>query len=183
MEVFIIKKIYLFNRVSIISRLSMLLLLLGIILLFAGCSSSVKSTSQDKNITAIKTVLKHQFTGPDIDVVELLESPAELDQYYEKRYKSYFTENMYKSFIAANAYHYLFMAHNNGQQLKVDTVDVENIESTKSDYTFKVVVLIDKKGRNQKSAEVSGRVSFNKEGKITSIRNLDDGGLIKELRN
>ena len=36
---------------------------------------------------------------------------------------------------------------------------------------------------NQKSAEVSGKVIFNKEGKITSIKYLNDGGLSEALRN
>jgi hypothetical protein len=183
MEVFLIKKNDLFNGVINISRISMSLFLIGVIIIAAGCSSSVKSTPEDKNITVIKTVLKHQFTGPNEEFIEGLDNIPKLEKYYEKRYKSYFTEDMYNRFIAAHAYEYLLMAHNNGKQIKVDTVSVERIESKEDAYTFKVVVLFNKDGSNQGSAEVSGRVNFNKEGKIASINYLDADGLSKELRN
>ncbi|WP_423410510.1 hypothetical protein AABM38_11525 [Heyndrickxia sp. MSNUG] len=161
----------------------MSLLLLGFILLAGGCSSSVKSTPEDKNITAIKTVLKHQFTGPTAEFIEGLDNTKKLEQYYEKSYKSFFTEDMYTKFISAHAYDYLLMAHNSEQQLKVDQVSVESDKTTEGTYKFKVVVLYDTEGTNQGSAEVSGRVKFNKEGKIASISYLDDGGLSTELRN
>lgn len=183
MEVFIINKKHFINGVFNISRRSMSLLLLGIILLAGGCSSSVKSTPQDKNITAIKTVLEHQFTGPNAEFIDGLDNIPKLEQYYEKRYKSYFTEDMYRRFISAHAYDYLLMAHNSDKQIKVNQVSVESDESTEGAYNFKVVILYDTEGTNQGSAEVSGRVKFNKEGKIASISYLDDGGLSTELRN
>lgn len=161
----------------------MSLLLLGFILLASGCSSSVKSTPEDKNITAIKTVLKHQFTGPTAEFIEGLHNTQKLEQYYEKSYKSYFTEDMYTKFISAHAYDYLLMAHNSDEQLKVDQVSVESDKSTEGTYKFKVVVLYDTERTNQGSAEVSGRVKFNKEGKIARISYSDDGGLSTELRN
>ncbi|WP_335432932.1 hypothetical protein [Bacillus sp. JJ1609] len=161
----------------------MSLLLLGFMIIAVGCSSSVKSTPQDKNITVIKTVLKHQFTGPNEEFIEGIDNIPKLEQYYEKRYKSYFTEDMYNRFIAAHAYDYLLMAHNNGKQINVDTVSVESIDSKEGTYTFKVAVLYDIEESNQGSAEVSGRVNFNKEGKIAGIKYLDDGGLSEELRN
>lgn len=153
-----------------------------VILFVVGCSSSVKSTPQDKSITALKTVLEHQFTGPDSEFIEGLDNIAKLEQYYEKRYKSYFTNDMYTKFIAPHAYDYLLMAHNNGQQIKVDTVSVECNESTEDSNNFKVVVLYAQEGSNQKSAEITGTVYFHKEGKIASITYLADGGLSKELR-
>lgn len=167
-------------------------------MLVAGCSSSkpLKSTPLDQNVKTIKTVLVKQFTGPDLKLIELLnseengtvigedggkqpKSPTELEKYYEKIYQAYFTENMYNSFIAANAFHYQFLAHNKGYQLTVDHIDVEEIETTEGAYEFKVNVLSGKEGTEQKNAVVSGRVYFNKDGKITKIRYLDDGELIK----
>ncbi|MCM3666531.1 hypothetical protein M3204_19095 [Mesobacillus subterraneus] len=165
------------------SRLSMSLLLLGIILFLAGCSSDVESKTQDQSITTIKTVLEHQFTGPDQEFVEGLDNTEKLEQYYEERYKAYFTDEMDNKFISAHAYDYLLMAHNNGQQIKVDTVSVEREKSTEGSYSFKMAVLYGEDGSNQKSAEVSGKVIFNKEGKITSIKYLNDGGLSEELSN
>lgn len=180
---FKINKVQLFNREIKYFRISMSLLLLGVLLLVAGCSSNVKSMPKDPNIATIKTVLEHQFTGPEQEFIEGLDNIAKLEQYYEERYKAYFTEDMYNKFISAHAYDYLLQAHNNGQQLKADTVSVESDGSTEGSYLFKVAVLHGEKGSNQKSAEVSGKVNFNKEGKITSIKFLNDGGLSEALRN
>ena len=160
----------------------MSMLFLGVILLVAGCSSNVKSMPQDQNIATVKTVLEHQFTGPDQEFIEGLDNIAKLEQYYEERYKVYFTEDMFNKFISAHAYDYLLIAHNNGQQIKADTVSVESDESTVGSYSFKLAVLYGEDGSNQKSAEVSGKVIFNKEGKITSIQYLKDGGLSEALR-
>jgi hypothetical protein len=183
MEVLKIKKNYLFNRVMNIKRLSMSLLLIGMFLFLTGCSSSVNSSGEDQNISAIKTVLEHQFTGPDSEFIEGLDNTEKLEQYYEKRFRPYFTEERYTSFIASQAYDYLLMAYNNGVQIKAEKVTVEGIESTDGVYHFKVVVVYDKEGNNQKSAEVSGKATLNKEGKIASIQYLNDGGLSHELKN
>lgn len=160
----------------------MSLLFLGVILLVAGCSSNVKSMPKDQNIATVKTVLEHQFTGPEQEFIEGLDNIAKLEQYYEERYKAYFTEDMFNKFTSAHAYDYLLMAHNNGQQIKADTVSVESGESTEGSYSFKIAVLYGEDGSNQKSAEVSGKAIFNKEGKITSIQYLNDGGLSEALR-
>lgn len=195
------KKLNLFNRESSVSRILMSFLLLGIILV-TGCSSTtVKSTTQDKNITTIKTVLNQQFTGPDLKLVELQESeenltvigkngkvkqsesPTELEKYYDKLYRAYFTEKMYDKFLAAYAYYYQFMAHKNGYQLKVENIDIKKIDTTEGAYEFNVSVLYGKDGSKQKNAEVSGRVYFNKDGKINYIRYLDNGELNKAMIN
>ncbi|AZB40996.1 hypothetical protein CEF21_00800 [Bacillus sp. FJAT-42376] len=162
-------------------------LLLFVLLVTAGCSLSVKNvpqnSNQDPNITAIKQVLHSQLTGPDSEFINGLDNIPKLEQYYEKRYKSYFTEEMYNSFVSAYAYNYLLMAHVKGQQLKVDAVNVKRIDSKDDIYDFKALVLYGKKGSNQKSAEVSGSVNFNKEGKITGITYSEDDGLSKELKD
>ncbi|MFF3024673.1 hypothetical protein ACFVRR_18805 [Gottfriedia sp. NPDC057948] len=177
-------------------------LLLGIIIV-TGCSSTniVKSTPQDQNEKTIKTVLEKQFTGPDIKLIEMLSSEenvtvigkdgeatqppknTELEKYYEKNYQPYFTERMYNNFIAAYAFNYQFLAHKSGYQIKVDNIDIKKIETTEGAYEFKVYVLYGKAGSKQKLAEVSGRVYFTKDGKITNIRYLDDGGFTKAMNN
>jgi hypothetical protein len=182
-EVFNIKKYDLSNKGISIVRKTRLVLLLGVILIIAGCSSSAESKSPDKNITTIQTVLEHQFTGPNKEFIEGIDNIPKLEQYYEKRYKSYFTEDMYSKFIAAHAYDYLLTAYNHNKQIKVKNVSVESIDSTEGGYNFKVVVLYDKAGRNQGSAELSGTVNFNEDGKIANIKYLNDGGLSEELRN
>ncbi|MBT2663220.1 hypothetical protein [Bacillus sp. ISL-45] len=163
-----------------ISRIVLSLLLSGVVLFVAGCSSPVKSTTQDPNISAIKTVLEHQFTGPNPEFIEGSDNIEKLEQYYEKRYKPYFTEERYNSFIATLAYHYVHVAHNNDKQIKVDKVSVEKDEDT---YNFKVTVLYGKEDSGQNSAEVTGRAKFNEEGKITHIQYLNDGELTEKLMN
>lgn len=160
-----------------INRKMLSMLLFSILLFVTGCSATAKS-SQDPNISAIKTVLEHQFTGPDQEFLEGLDDTEKLEHYYEKRYKPYFTDEKYTSFIATSAYHYVLTAHNNGMDIKVDQADVEKEEDA---YTFKMTVLYGKKDGDQKSAEVTGTVKFNEEGKITNLQYLNDGGLSEKL--
>ncbi len=189
-------------RILFLPLTIMTFLLLGIFLV-SGCSSSenLKSTPQDKNISTIKTVLKHQFTGPDLKLVELYESgesatviekdgkvtlpksPTKLEKYYKKMFQDYFTEKMYNNFIAAYAFNYQFMANKNGYQIKAGDIDIKEDGTTKEAYKFNVNVFYKKDGMEQKKAVVSGRVNFDKDGKIILIRYLDDGELIKAMNN
>ncbi|MGG0179127.1 hypothetical protein [Gottfriedia acidiceleris] len=147
------------------------------------------------------TILEKQFTGPDIKLIEMLtmeenitvigkdgedihlQKNTELEKYYEKTYQPYFTEKMYNNFIAAYALNYQFLANKSGYQMKVDNIDIKEIETNEGAYEFKVNVLYRKDGSKRKGAEVSGRVYFNTDGKITNIRYLDDGGFIREMNN
>ncbi|MES9683843.1 hypothetical protein ABWK22_13145 [Gottfriedia acidiceleris] len=183
--------------------LTIMSFLLSGIILVTGCSSTniVKSTPQDQNVKTIKTVIEKQFTGPDIKLIEMLTSEenvtvigkdgeatqppknTELEKYYEKTFQPYFTERMYNNFIAAYAFNYQFLVHKSGYQIKVDNIDIKKIETTEGAYEFKVNILYGKDGSKKKDAEVSGRVYFNTDGKITNIRYLDDGGFTKEMNN
>lgn len=193
------KTLDLLIRKSSITNVLISFLLFGIILI-AGCSSStVKSTTQDKNITTIKSVLEKQFTGPDLKLVKLYESdknltvvgtdgkvtqpksPTKLDKYYEKMYQGYFTENMYNKFITAYAFNYQYLAHNNGYKIKAGDIEIKEDRKTNASYEFKVNVLYEKDGEKQKSAVVSGRVNFSKDGKISYIRYLENSELTKGL--
>ena len=61
--------------------------------------------------------------------------------------------------------------------MKVDHIDVDSSETTEGTYDFKATLLTEKEGSEQQTAEVSGRVTFNSDDKITSIRYLDESGL------
>ncbi|WP_079508775.1 hypothetical protein [Mesobacillus jeotgali] len=163
-----------------LTRLMLSLLLLVVLLFVAGCSSTVKSTSKDPNMTAIKTVLEHQFTGPDSEFIEGTENTEKLEEYYEKRYKSYFTEERYNSFIAASAYTYVLLAYNNDKEIKAEKVDVRTEEGW---YHFNVTVSYGEAGNGQNSAEVTGKAKINDDGKITNVQYLNDGGLTSNLEN
>ncbi|MEE6449854.1 hypothetical protein RAH41_04685 [Gottfriedia acidiceleris] len=192
------------NRLrNLFYSLTIMSFLLSGVVIVTGCSStnSVKSTAQDQNVKTTKTVLEKQFTGPDIKLTDMLTSAenvtvigkdgegtqpqknSELEKYYEKTYQPYFTEKMYNNFIAAYALNYQFLAQKSGYQMNVDNIDIKKIENIEGAYEFKVNLLYGKDGSKQKQAEVSGRVYFNKDGKITNIRYLDDGEFIKVMNN
>ncbi|MES9683654.1 hypothetical protein ABWK22_12155 [Gottfriedia acidiceleris] len=176
--------------------------LFGIILV-AGCSSSstLISTTQNKNVMTLKTVLKQQFTGPDeifhvlfapkdnFTIIEkggevtLQNIPTKLEQYAKKHYQKYFTENTFNNFITVHAFRYQLIASTQGYYIKPDGIEIKKVKKTERTYDFKVNVIYEKSGIKQQNAEVSGRVNFNKDGKITFIRYLDDGGLIKAMNN
>lgn len=131
-------------------------LLFGILLFVVGCSEH-----QDENITTIETVLKHQFTGPDLKLIGLLDSPenapiigkevetsteepktpTKLDLYLEARYKPHFTESMYSRYVATYALDYQVAASKSDYQLEVDGIDIEQNETNEDadDFTVKVL--------------------------------------------
>ena len=174
-------------------------LLVGIV---SGCSSAntVSSADQD-NIKTIKTVLEKQFTGPDDKLTQMItseknitvigkdgkvtqpKSPTELETYYEKNYKAYFTEDMYIMFIAADAFKYQSLAHKNGFQLKADNITIKKDKKAKETYEFKVNVICETDGPDQQNAVVSGKVNLSKDGKITSIRYLNDAEFTKVMNH
>lgn len=189
-----------FNKSSI-SRITKSILLFAVFLIFfVGCSST--NISQDGNITTIETVLENQFTGPDQEFIELLNSPenvtiigddseasdedletfSELDLYLEEKYKSFFTPNMYNKFIATYALGYQVAAFNGGFEIETDNIYIEKSDTIKGSYDFIANILYHKEGNEQMTAEVSGKAEINEESKITSIRFLDDNGLMDVLK-
>ena len=191
------------NLKRIFSRLTIITFLLSGIVLVAGCSSSntLISIPQDKNIMTIKTVLKQQFTGPD-DIfhvlfapkdnftiiqkggdVTLQNIPTKIEKYTKKHYQKYFTENTFNNFMAVHAFRYQFIASTQGYYIKPDGIEINKVKTTEGSYDFKVNVIYEKNGVKQQNAEVSGRVNFNKDGKITFIKYLDDGELITAMNN
>ncbi|MYL33883.1 hypothetical protein GLW05_09755 [Pontibacillus yanchengensis] len=175
-----------------------LFLLLPLSLL--GCSMEVTSSTEEKHIETIKHVLEKLFTGPDQELVELFEepenvsvigregesssteSPTELDRYLEDQYKPYFTTNMYERFIGIYAMNYPLKSYASDYQLRVGSIEVDQIESTEGVYDFTVHVMYGKDGMEEKEKEVEGRVNVNDEGKISNIEILDDHGLSEKLK-
>ncbi|MFD2924303.1 hypothetical protein [Halobacillus naozhouensis] len=178
-------------------------LLSGILVLMVGCSSSdtLKTEPQDENITTIKTVLEHQFTAPDPELIELLEDPnnqtiigkegdkgasetkpTELDLYLEETYKSYFTRDMYNKFIGTYALGYHTVSYNNGYQLEVKNIEIKQNDTTNNAYGFTVDVQYQKENNPKMTSEVTGRAHIYEEGKISNIVLSDDDGLLKALK-
>lgn len=174
------------------------LFLLMVACSLVGCSSETEDRAEDENITTIKTVLQEQFTGPDQELIDLLEdpqnatiigeeetstpqNPTELDIYLEEKYKSYFTDNMYDEFIRAYAMQFQISAYESNYQISVESIDVKQNESVEGAYDFTVNVLYQKEDNEEKKAVVSGRAHIYEDGKISNIDFVDDGGLSKIL--
>ncbi|UOQ83432.1 hypothetical protein [Gracilibacillus salinarum] len=160
----------------------------------ASCSSESQTIAEDNNITTIKTVLQEQFTGPDLEMINLLEkpenasiikeeetsppeNPTALDKLLEKKYKTYFTDTMYDKFIGAYAMDFQTSAYYGNYQISVKNIDVKQSESAESSYDFRVNVLYQKEGNKEEKAEISGKAIVNEESRIAKIDYLDDGDL------
>ncbi|WP_281975220.1 hypothetical protein [Halobacillus litoralis] len=177
-------------------------LLLGVCLAFTACSSvnTSESASKDQNINIIESVLKQQFTGPDQELMDLLddpenstiigngetsnpEEPTRLDLYLEEKYQPYFSESMYDEFIGTYAMGYHVEAYNNDYQFEAENIDIENSDDAERAYDFIVKVLYKKEGTEESSSKVTGRININEKGEITNFRLMDDDGLSKLLRS
>jgi hypothetical protein len=207
-EVIIMNKFYLLNRVNIFnesntSRVTKFFLLFGILFIVVGCSLSDTSESapqDNNNITTIETVIEHLFTGPDQELIDLLyspenitiigsnteveevENPTELDLYLEEKYKkSHFTEDMYSQYIVMYVLAYHGTADFNDYHMEVDSIDIEQNATTEGAYDFTVNVLYNKAGNEQMNAEVTGRAHIYEEGKIASFKLFDHKELYEAL--
>lgn len=174
-------------------------LFIGAGLLLAACSSAGSSDGASTDEEKIKSVLEQQFTGPDQQLMKLLddpenrtvigkeestpEEPTELDLYLEDNYKSYFSESMYETFIGSYAMDYHNAASTTGYQFKPENIEIEANDTTEGAYDFTVDVLYQKKGSEEKKATVTGRVNVSDEGTITRYLLKDDEGLSMSLRS
>ncbi|PEC49810.1 hypothetical protein [Bacillus sp. AFS096315] len=168
-----------------------ILFLLVCSLLIAGCTSAKPSGKpEDVNVDAIEQVLIHQFSDDKV-LVKLVESgesatvigsdgkvtqpknPTKLETYYKKLYGAYFTKNAFNAFVSVHAFRYVMLAHDYNYIMSVHTMDISEDNSTKGAYDFLVHIELEKDGKN-KNADVTGRVNFNNEGKITYIRYDDE---------
>ncbi|UOQ92943.1 hypothetical protein MUO14_21490 [Halobacillus shinanisalinarum] len=165
------------------------IILSGILFLIAGCSSSA---SKDENIAHIEVVLEEVFTGPNGELaaiykelesasMEIIKSASkDFRMYYEENLKSYFTEQYYTKFINTNkASTFHGTAYRNGYRMKVKDMNIEQNASSETAYDFSVNIGYKKEGNAGKSAEITGRVNVNEDGKITRVLYHNGGELFE----
>jgi hypothetical protein len=70
-------------------------------------------------------------------------------------------------------------AYQAGYQLKIKNIEIQKVNNNNA-YTFKVEVEYSKKGET-KTATVTGYINMNDNGKISAIRDINDGGLAQNL--
>ncbi|CDQ19994.1 hypothetical protein [Halobacillus karajensis] len=155
------------------ARVAIPLLMLVVLLLMIGCSAGSKTTTEEEK-GIIETIVNHQFTGPDLELVDLLEDPAhvvkigtgetsakeeptELDLYLKDIYGSYFNEAMYEEYIGTYAMSTHMEAYNNDYSTDVKDVVVEESERTEGAYTF--TVQVNYEGRDEGTNYRSDRAS------------------------
>ncbi|HLS07692.1 hypothetical protein [Lentibacillus sp.] len=87
----------------------------------------------------------------------------------------------YNDFIGAYAIDYQSSAHENGFEMEVADINIEQNENNENIYNFSVTVQYQKEGSDQNDAEVTGYAHM-KDGKIGDIAYLEDGGLSEALK-
>ena len=154
------------------------MILASLIVVAAGCSAPKES---DENIETIQTFIKKEFNGPTDELTAALKQdgafPPELREYVKENYKPLVSS--WDDMVNTN--HILLyqrMAYENGYLLKPTDIEVEKDQDRVYEYDVKVEYSKDGETNN---ATVSGRMNLNEDGEIVSIRNMDDGGLLKKL--
>lgn len=179
------------NHAKPIMLLSIVLILS---LLFTAACSQLEKEEQKE--TVIKNVLEHQFTGPDEKFIDLLMNPIyrtivnnqeenpELDQYITEVYGASFANGHLSSFMAKFGTQYPTYAYENGYELHLKKVTIDQDENNENDYTFLAEVGYQKNGEEEKTTNVEGEVVFStkEEGKIEGFRYTNDHGLSDILR-
>ena len=154
--------------------------LVSVFIFIVGCSKE-----SDKNLKTIQTYLEYEFTGPSDELINALKQegayPPELQAYVEENYKPLVAD--LENFVLKNfTLIYLWTAYENGYHLKPTNIEIQKIDGIKEDaYDYEVSVEYTKDEQTN-TANVTGIINLNENGKISVIRNLDDGGLLEKMQ-
>lgn len=162
------------------SRIVQKLMVVAVIfILVVGCSSPKES---DTDMKTIQTFLEIEFTGPNEELTNALEQdglfPPELEEYLEENYQPLvmnLEDMMNKNHILL----FLRFAYGNGYHLQPTNIDIQKVQDNAYDYEVKVEY---SKDDQLNTATITARINLNDEGKIVTIRNMDDDGLLEMMR-
>ncbi|MFZ0475187.1 MAG: hypothetical protein WAM18_06940 [Halobacillus sp.] len=147
-------------------------------------SESSSSEERVKGKETVRTYLKNELTGPDEELKQALsESNAAVLDYVDEYYQSLFTEDNFETFIK-KSYVMIWLPYANdvGYELEPIDIQIEKVEDIENDaYHFEAEVEYSKDGEAD-TAQVTGRINANDQGKITVIR-FKDNALKEKLRN
>ncbi|MFC4620571.1 hypothetical protein ACFO4N_17915 [Camelliibacillus cellulosilyticus] len=153
-----------------------------------GKPSGTGLQDNKKNEETVRQFLKNQFTSSEALTKIFKKSEdsgtfgsyvEEVKSYIEKNYQSLVTKDILQDeLIKANgAMRWLEPAYSAGYQLKPENIEIIKEDSAQANaYSFKVEVAYSKDGKTS-TATVTGYINLNDNGKISAIRNIDDGGL------
>lgn len=160
--------------------LKKILFITMVLIITAGCASnqSASENMEEENTTKddVTTVLEQIFSGPDEELTQIYEEEKyeEVSTYYMDKFNSYFTEDYMESAMNTNLLNSFHLkAYGNGVEMAIGTINVEQSEDKATAYDFDIQVNVS----NGQTADVSGRVNTNEEGKITQIRYMDPQSL------
>ncbi|MGV3487980.1 MAG: hypothetical protein ACO1OC_05285 [Tuberibacillus sp.] len=152
----------------------------------ADKTSDTHSQNNNNNEAKVQTYLENEFNGPSeelkniLDKEEFIDEVTAMNQYLEKHYKELIAEDFYETFVNTNeALRWLQPAYEAGYQLNAKKMDIQKAGDYNA-YNFKVEVVFSKDGKSN-TAAVTGYINFNKNGKISAIRDVNDGGLAKNF--
>jgi hypothetical protein len=132
-------------------------------------------------------ILQEQFGRTDHKLNKLWagsENPMDnqqLAEYLNKKYSPYFSKDGLEDFIASFGFVYPAIAAENGYELSVGEIEVEQDEDDPTSYHTSVVVHYKKEESEEKTAIVTGVAKIN-DGPVEKLEILDDGGLKEGLQ-
>ena len=180
---------------KIYQRLHTYVIVFGLAAVAAGCS--IGTDAEKENEETIEAVLEQLFTGPDQELIELVNDPEnqtvigegventnentneeenELDVYLEEMNGPYFTEDALELFTAVYLLYYQVEAENNDIKMKPDDIDIEQIDEENGRYNFTMDVTYEEEADEKKSeiGKVKGYVNFTDDDKITRFEITED---------
>jgi hypothetical protein len=166
------------EEVGVMKKIMGITILASVIVLAAGCSSPKES---DESVKTIQTFLEKEFTGPNDKLAYALEQdgafPPKLEEYVQENYKPLVMN--WEDMINTN--HILLfqrVAYENGYQLKPTNIDIQKDQDQAYDYEVEVEY---RKDGQTDTATITARMNLNDDGKIVTIRNMNDDGLLEKM--
>lgn len=162
-------------------------------------TSEEASNSEKINIKTVEAVLKHEYTGPDKEFIQLNENiryasanPTEAEvaieqidrekvySYVRSVYEPYFTESGLDDFMR-NMGAYL-RHHQNAKEvpMSIEEMDVKQseIKTASNQYHFTAQVALETPREGKLIYEISGKAIFSEEGKIGKIQYAADSNML-----
>ncbi|WP_298785465.1 hypothetical protein [uncultured Marinococcus sp.] len=158
------------------------------LLVFSGGCTGMNDINIQQDRSNLKRVLTNQFSGPDETLVQLLndtehatvigdienetdntEGNSELDAYYQKQYREYFTADAYEEFVRVHAAHYHMIAEENQMEMNVKDLRLTQWETADRAYDFHLQVAYQDNAQ-QDTENIQGQAWMNDNHQITRIR-------------
>jgi hypothetical protein len=147
-------------------------LFISLTLFIVGCTEKTETEQQDDNIETIEAVLQTSLTGPEDELIKILDENFDaLGQYEEKRYKDYFAdETSYMEFVSRYGSVLMIEPIRNDYKLTVKNIEYEKTDSKEIIYNFSVELQYQKEGSEKSEVEiVTGQANLNEDHKIENI--------------